>query len=42
VNRLALAERFGRAAVRLGLTGFFALWALSVRLAKFRLRLIVG
>jgi IS5 family transposase len=31
-----------RAAVRLGLTGFFALWLLFVRLAKFRQRLFVG
>jgi hypothetical protein len=31
-----------RAVVRLGLTGLFALWALFVRLAKFRLPLLVG
>jgi hypothetical protein len=31
-----------RAGARLGLTGFFALWALFVRLAKFRQRLLVG
>ncbi|MDR3352425.1 MAG: transposase, partial [Zoogloeaceae bacterium] len=31
-----------RAVARRGLTGFFALWVLFVRLAKFRLRLLVG
>jgi IS5 family transposase len=31
-----------RVVARLGLAGFFALWVLFVRLAKFRLRLLVG
>jgi IS5 family transposase len=31
-----------RAVARLGLVGFFALWVLFVRLAKFRLCLLVG